>query len=199
MPEFTNLLQSAQLLPKRLMQKNYEKRGCVSFFSMLIPYSSVMEVAKLISLLAFSLNEENDENLLEYLQEKGLYERLTPDKLREFKYKTVIGMYLFTWHHYDNLVDKFINKPLIELFMQDLGIRFPFEMNEGSIESSLVTLREYCSYVYKNSHKRAYKELNNKLGSTIQSDICSITYSDFITDQSQHGVYCGLIGTFGMG
>ncbi len=66
------------------------------------------------------------------------------------------------------------------------------------VDASLDALSQYCAFVFANSHKDVFADLNQRLGVAIQVKINSLRHSMFVEDSSWYGACVGVMRTFGM-
>lgn len=198
MPEFTELQQNAKQLLKKMTGIFTKSQSCFTFFKALAPNNSILVDACTIGMLASSLDEENDNALIEYLQGEKKDSLLTLREFEEFKTQVLIGCYILKWQYYNSLVMSYINKSLIELFQQDLKISSFSEMEEKYTDSCLKVFSQYCTFVYNNRANRPYADLNKQLGESIQVDIHAVRFPSKSNSASAYGLYTGILHALGI-
>lgn len=198
MLEFAKFQQNAKKMFGKLTQHFMKQQGCLCFFSAIVPNNGALDDASVIGMLASSLDDSNDKHLLSYIKENTKYPVHSSKEFEDFKAKILLGIYLIKWSHYNSSVAYYLNKPLIEMFQLDLGIKSLTDMDDRMKDASLDALSHYCSYVYENRHKKSYADLNRSLGVTVQVDIHKIRNTKFAEDSSWYGVYAGILHTIGM-
>lgn len=200
MPEFAKLQQNAQQLSQRVA-RTYGQLGCFSFFTAIktqLLNNSVMEDAITIGLIARSLCEDNDQELISYLRSINKDAVFTSKEFNEYKNKILTGMYLMIWSQYNTSVSSYLNKKLIELFQMDLELVSPAEMDEKLFDLSLAAFSQYCSFIYQNRNENVYGRVNDRLGSAIQVNIHNLRDQKFINDTTWYGFYTGIISSLGL-
>lgn len=198
MLEFAEFQQNALKLTDRLSRRCVPTPGCCGFFSVFVSRSTALEDAYTIKLVAESLDNENDDELLTYLKSITRRSVVTPKDVKEFKSKVLAGIYLMMWSHYNSTVSNFMNSSLIELFRRDLHVVSPQDMNDTVFDSSLETLSQYCSFAYQNRNERIYDHLIRRLGKTIQADIHTVRHSRENHETSFYDIYKGIMRTLGL-
>lgn len=168
------------------------------FFSVILPNSAAIEDTHTIKLVAYSLDSENDDDLLAYLKGITRYSAVTPKNINEFKKKVLTGIYLMMWSHYSSTVSNLMNSTLVELFQRDLQVSSPQKMSDTLFDSSLEALSQYCSFAYQNRNERIYDNLIRRLGTTVQADIHTLRLSREKQETSFYDIYKGIMRTLGL-
>lgn len=198
MLEFTEFQQNAKNMPGKFMRCYSAYQGCLSFFSALMPTTSQLHDIYTISLLASSLNDENDRSLLIYLNSITGPSNMSLKDFNEFKSKILAGIYLLMWSHYNSLVTSYLNRSLIQMFQADLQVNSIESMDRVLFDESLEALSQYCSFIYENRDEKAYSDLNGRLGTTIQVDIHSLRFPTIDNGNTWGCVCTGFLRTLGI-
>ncbi len=198
MLEFTSFLRDAKKLSEKVTKLFISKQGCIGFFSALAPNNSAIEDAAVISLLAQCLEKSNDDALKNYIEKIPECSFISHEEFIDFKTRILVGIYLMKWSNYSSTMAYYANKPLIELFQQDLGIQSLEDMDVRIADASLEALSQFCSYVYENRHISHYADLSKQLGVTIQLDIHKVRKEKCTESSSWCGIYTGIMRTMGM-
>lgn len=192
MLEFAIFKQNAMQLSRKLSRSYSQSLGCMGFFSALIPSTTSLEDSLTIGMLASSLNEENDDRILNYMRSFTKNARLSIKEYENFKSKVLAGLYLVMWSHYNSTVLTYLNKTFIEYLLQDLGVDSIEDMDDDLYDSCLHSFSYYCSFIYQNRQERGYADLNSRLGITIQADIETARNIRYIKDDSWYSSYGSL-------
>ncbi len=180
MPEFDQIQLNAMNLPTRISGL-INKIGCSMFFPTLPLNKEIIKDIQIISLVAKSLDKENDYDLMRYLQDPTIHSSLTPTEFMEFKTKALIGCYLVKLHKYNS------EKILLDRFYKDLEIN---SLNESTIDidSCLETFTKFCGFVFEYQDKKTiYSDLNTQFqnsNSPIQGEIHKARFSNSSTASS---------------
>ncbi|KTC84184.1 hypothetical protein [Legionella brunensis] len=75
------------------------------------------------------------------------------------KHLVLIGIYAYVWFKYDNTLQWFLNKPLLGLLQQHLGIESLSELDLEIYKTSLMELENFCCWVYEKSTQ--YQQTKN--------------------------------------
>lgn len=197
MTQFAEFQQKAKQLAMSLAKAYGQHAGCLSFFSILIPDSAAMDDAITIGMLAQSLDDAYD--LFHYVKEVKRDPQLTLDEFNEFRAKVIIGIYFVKWFQYNATIGSYLNKTLIDLFRSHLSVQSLEEVDKGFFDSCLCDLSYYCTFVYKRHEEKAYVELNQRLGVTIQKDIHDAKHLSFPNGSSAlYGIYRGIMDSLGL-
>lgn len=175
MPDFMEFQLNARKLTEKItgtLKKSPSSVGCLTFFKEFTPDKRAESDLCIISMVANSLDESNDLNLMRYLQNKKDHSLLTLKEFMEFKTKTLVGCYLLKWRQYD----RYIYKSVLEQFKNDLNITSLSDLSDEYIDSCLATFSQFCSFVYENHTSSIYSNLYKQLGDSIQVDIHSARY-----------------------
>ncbi|ASQ45424.1 hypothetical protein [Legionella clemsonensis] len=75
------------------------------------------------------------------------------------RYLVLVGIYLYVWYQYDSLLQSYLNKPLLKLFQQHLGITSLNELKPEFYKACLEELDDFCNWVYEksNQYQQTYK------------------------------------------
>ncbi|HAT6978955.1 TPA: hypothetical protein F8R96_14665 [Legionella pneumophila] len=198
MLEFAEFQQNALKLTDQLKRRSVPSLGCFCFFSVILPNTAAIEDAQTIKLVAYSLDSENDDDLLAYLKGITRYSAVTPKNINEFKNKVLTGIYLMMWSHYSSTVSNLMNSTLVELFQRDLQVSSPQKMSDTLFDSSLEALSQYCSFAYQNRNERIYDNLIRRLGTTVQANIHTLRLSREKQETSFYDIYKGIMRTLGL-
>ena len=94
MPDFMQFQLSAKRLPEKItgtLKKSPSSVGCLTFFKEFTLDKRVESDICIIGMVANSLDEGNNLNLMRYLQNKKDHSLLTLNEFMEFKTKALIG------------------------------------------------------------------------------------------------------------
>ncbi|KTD07213.1 hypothetical protein [Legionella jamestowniensis] len=69
------------------------------------------------------------------------------------RYHVLVGIYLYVWYQYDNLLQSYLNKPLLKLFQQHLGLSSLSQLEPEFYKSCLEELDDFCNWVYEKSNQ----------------------------------------------
>lgn len=169
MPSFVEFQLNAKLLTEKvaiLSENIHSSLICFSLFQ----HADYVDDVVMIGAVAESLDENNDYELMRHLQRKKIHKLLTFQEFMDFKTHALIGCYLLKWRQHNS------NKSLVALFQKDLKISSLNDLSDQYIDLCLLTLSQYCSFVYENKSKPVYAKLYNQLGDSIQVDIHSARY-----------------------
>ncbi|WP_454785794.1 hypothetical protein [Legionella sp. WA2024007413] len=197
MTEFAEFQQKAKKLATCLARSYGHHVGCLNFFSLFVPNHVAIDDAATISMLAHSLDETYE--LIQYVKVVKRDLTLTLDDFNEFKSKVIIGIYLVKWTQYNSSVSNYLYQSLIELFRSHLEIQSLDEMDKDFFNSCLSEFSYYCTFVYERREEETYRELNKRLGATIQKDIHEAKYfSSSKNSSALFGLYRGIMNSLGM-
>ncbi|CEK11230.1 hypothetical protein [Legionella hackeliae] len=76
------------------------------------------------------------------------------------KHQVLIGIYVYVWYQYDSLVQSYLNKPLLKLFQDHLGVSSLEQFEPDYYRSCLDELDDFCNWVFE---KREQYQQTNKL------------------------------------
>ncbi|QMT60077.1 hypothetical protein [Legionella sp. PC997] len=197
MTEFAEFQQKAKKLATCLARSYGHHVGCLNFFSLFVPNHVAIDDAATISILAHNLDETYE--LIQYVKVVKRDLTLTLDDFNEFKRKVIIGIYLVKWIQYNSSVSNYLYQSLIELFRSHLEIQSLDEMDKDFFNSCLSEFSYYCTFVYERREEETYRELNKRLGATIQKDIHEAKYfSSSKNSSALFGLYRGIMNSLGM-
>lgn len=198
MPGIANVQQNAKLLVGRLINYYAKPRGCFGFFSNIthMVNQSALDDAHTLTLMSQRL-EHNPTELLLYIQETAQGNQFTQDDFPPYKDKILLGMYLVLWVQYESSVSYYLNGPLIQLFQKHLGLSTPKDMDQTLFSDSLNALSVYCSFVYNHRTEPGFKELDQRLGPSIQVTI-DATRSSRNPNNSSFSCISGLLCSLGL-
>lgn len=74
------------------------------------------------------------------------------------RYRALVGIYLYIWYQYDNLLQSYLNKPLLELIKQHLGFNSLDQLEPEFYRACLEELDDFCNWVYEKSNQ--YQQTN---------------------------------------
>lgn len=197
MLEFAKVQQNAKKLSGKLKCCFTSKLGCFAHFPGLTPDNNVLVDACMIGMVAKSLDNDNDDALIVYLQNaRDDGSLLTMEEFEEFKTKAIIGSYLLKWTKYNTTVSTLINNSLIKLFREDLKIVALSELDKKLFNSCLDVFSQYCSFMHENQDN-TYEGLMTQLGGAIQVEIHDARHSS-TTSSSGTGWYTEVVSTLGI-
>lgn len=201
MPEFAIIQQNAKQLSKRIARSYGEQQGgCYTFFTAIIPSlmnRDAMEDAHTIGLMATSLNDDNDEDLMCYLRTVDKDSDLTSKQFEKYKNKVLIGMYLMIWSQYNALISTHLNSKMIGLFQMDLEIASPTD-DKLLFDSSLSALGLYCCFIYQHRNQNIYGRLYERLDPNIQANIHTLRTNKQNDNSSWYGICTGILSSLGL-
>lgn len=197
MTPFAEFQQKAKRLATCFARKYGQHVGCFNFFSTYLSNHVAMDDAATISMLAHCLDETYE--LLTYVKVIKRESQLTLDDFNEFRRNVIIGIYLVKWIQYHSSVSNYLHQNLIDIFRNHLGIYSLEDMDKDFFNTCLSELSYYCTFVYERRNEETYKNLNKKLGATIQKDIHEAKNFTFNKNQSSlYGLYRGIMSSLGM-
>ncbi|KTC85702.1 hypothetical protein Ldro_2027 [Legionella drozanskii LLAP-1] len=155
MLEYAELQNNAKIFPVRLA-KAYAKQPLFgSFFTACFPTfipNRVLTDAQLIQQIAEGLEYYTDASI-------------TTKKL------VLIGIYIYLWHQYDNNLQWLLNKPLLTMFQEQLGVNSLSSLDQTLYESSLDKLSDFSYWVFSNRRFRDLQALYEAFPAEMQGRI----------------------------
>lgn len=199
MLEFTELLAHAKRMSKKL-GPSASSVGCIGFFSAVIPQYinyRANEDAFAIGLLADTLSLTFDEELKSYLSKRLESGSITDLQFIEFKRRTIGGMYLLVWSHYNTSTGTYLNEAILKELKEGLQLGDPNAMEPDLFDKCLLNLSYYCSYVFEKKKQALFNSLHDYFGESIHPKINILRDRKYQCDSSLLSVYTGIISSFG--
>ncbi|WED43802.1 hypothetical protein [Legionella cardiaca] len=148
MPMFEDLLRDAKNFSESLTRALATKYSCGSLFCLpTLPSTELLNDAFLI--------QKTAECLCFYKGETHTGVTIN----QETKRLVLIGIYAYIWYQYDSALQWFLNKPLLELLQEHLGIESLSQLDIEIYKKSLLELENFCYWVYAKSNH--YQQINS--------------------------------------
>lgn len=180
MPEFAVLQQNAKAMPERLDEIDSTRSSLFDLFISCLPNIATqvaLKDAEIIGLIAESLERKHSGSLMQFATDSIKPPIKTQQELIAFKKKVLIGIYIKAWSNYNSSLLYYLNKPFIEVLLSDLGVSSINELSAELVDSSLLALSQYSSFIYNMRLDAFFGPLNEALGVAIQAQINSLRHT----------------------
>lgn len=155
MLEFAELQESAKIFPKKLAKAYAKQHSFGCFFTACFPATiptRVLTDAQLIKKVAEGLEYYTDASIAT-------------------KKLVLIGIHIYLWHQYDSSLQWLLNKPLLTLFQEQLGVRSLSNIDQTLYKSSLEELSDFSYWVFRNRRFRILQALYEAFPAEMQGRI----------------------------